>query len=52
MNVRKDCEKPVTYYFNSLNIGPKASSYYAPSPSRAEGAVGRFNFLHAPTEYE
>lgn len=52
MNVLKNQEKGVTYYFNSLNVGPKADPMFAPSVSTVHGMVGRFEFLHDAKEYE
>jgi catalase len=42
----------VTYYFNSMNIGPKADPNLRASLTRVEGLVGRYEFVHAPEEFE
>jgi catalase len=55
MNVLKNQEKSCTYYFNSLNIGPKADAAFTPSPLRLDSnspLAGRFDFRHPATEYE
>ena len=53
MNVIKNQEKALTYYFNSLNIGPKADAAFTPSNVRIEsGLAGRFEFRHSSIEYE
>ncbi len=42
----------MTYYFNSMNVGPKADPNLRPSFTRVEGLVGRYEFMHPPEEFE
>jgi catalase len=52
MNVNKNQEKGLTYYFNSLNVGPRADSSFKPSSILTDGGfAGRFEFKHPPTEF-
>lgn len=52
MNVQKNQGKDVTYYFNSMNVGPKADPNLRPSFTRVEGLAGRYEFIHSPEEFE
>lgn len=52
MNVVKNQEKQVTYYENSMNVGPRSDHSYRPSFTRTEGLAGRYDFINAADDYE
>ena len=42
----------MTYYENSMNVGPRADHKYRPSFTRVEGLAGRYEFIHPAEEFE